>query len=88
MESVFGDSFNEPNALKEKKLLVVDDDSSKRYHISNFPAQVGMEIDQAENGAEAFEKVDRGYDLIALDLSMPVMDGFEFLARFDDLVYN
>jgi len=85
MESVFGDSFNEPNALKGKKALVVDDDAEARDIISRTLAQAGMEIDQAENGAEAFEKVDRGYDLITLDLSMPVMDGFEFLARFDDL---
>lgn len=85
MESVFGDSFNEPNALKGKKALVVDDDAEARDVISRTLAQAGMEIDQAENGAEAFGKVDRGYDLITLDLSMPVMDGFEFLARFDEL---
>lgn len=38
----------------------------------------GFSIDVANNGLEAVEKVkDKKYDLVLMDLMMPVMDGFE-----------
>ena len=43
------------------------------------------EIDIAKNGAEGFAKVSEGFDLVILDLSMPVMDGFEFLSKLNEL---
>jgi CheY-like chemotaxis protein len=43
----------------------------------------GFITDTAENGKEGLEKLDEGLDLIILDLSMPVMDGFEFLTNFN-----
>ena len=46
---------------------------------------IGMDVQVAENGAEALKKVNDGLHLIVLDLSMPVMDGFEFLTKFNEL---
>jgi len=79
MESIFGQS------LAGRKALVVDDDEQARDILCRTLKQCGMSVDEAENGAVAFGKVGQGYDLVILDLSMPVMDGFEFLARLDDL---
>ncbi|MDA7771981.1 response regulator [Pseudomonadales bacterium] len=79
IEAIFGQS------LVGRKALVVDDDEQARDILSRTLTQYGMEVDDAENGAVAFGKVGQGYDLVILDLSMPVMDGFEFLARLDDL---
>ena len=42
----------------------------------------GWEVDEAENGLIALEKTEQQeFELILLDLMMPVMDGFEFLER-------
>ncbi len=42
-------------------------------------------VDTAENGAEAVEKVKRskpgGYDLVLMDVQMPVMNGYEATER-------
>ena len=79
IESIFGQS------LVGRKALVVDDDAQARDILSRTLTQCGLDVEEAENGAIAFGKVWEGYDLVILDLSMPVMDGFEFLARLDDL---
>ena len=79
IESIFGQS------LAGRKALVVDDDAQARDILSRTLTQCGLDVEEAENGAIAFGKVSEGYDLVVLDLSMPVMDGFEFLARLDDL---
>ena len=36
----------------------------------------------ASNGQVGLDALDRNFDLIILDLSMPIMDGFEFLSEF------
>ena len=46
---------------------------------------IGFEIQIAKNGEEGLAKVRDGFDLVILDLSMPVMDGFEFLANLENL---
>ena len=79
IESIFGQS------LAGRRALVVDDDAQARDILSRTLTQCGLDVEEAENGAIAFGKVSEGYDLVILDLSMPVMDGFEFLARLDDL---
>ena len=42
-------------------------------------------VDTAENGAEAVEKVEKskpgGYDLVLMDVQMPVMNGYEATKR-------
>lgn len=64
-------------------VLVVDDILSNRMLTKNQLAQLGLDCELAENGAEALEKVQRNdYSIILLDCSMPVMDGFEFTHLF------
>ena len=45
----------------------------------------GFDVEYAENGKEGIEKVSSGFDLVVLDLQMPVMDGFEFLDELDSM---
>ena len=62
------------------RILIVDDNPLNRQVASlQLRRQlVQAEIDQAEGGQEAFEKIQSGhYDVVLLDLLMPGMDGFE-----------
>lgn len=65
-------------ALPEARILVVDDNAVNLLVASNLLKKVGLRYDHAENGCEAIEKFNEGhYDLILMDLKMPVMNGFE-----------
>ena len=68
-----------------KKVLIVDDDPDSRKLLSHILVEMGCDVDEAEDGKVALGKGPGEYDLITLDLSMPVMDGFEFLAHFHAL---
>ena len=60
------------------RILVVDDNEMNRMILNQFLNKWGIESDDAENGKEAFEKVVKNsYDLVLLDLQMPIMDGYE-----------
>lgn len=59
-------------------LLVVDDAEANRNLIRLYFAQTPCVLDFAENGVEAVKKFcETSYDLVLMDLSMPVMDGLE-----------
>ncbi|KAJ5135210.1 CheY-like superfamily [Penicillium bovifimosum] len=63
------------------RVLVVDDNSINLHLLVTFLDRRRLVVlDKAENGraaVDAVERMLRGYDLIFMDLSMPVMDGFE-----------
>jgi CheY-like chemotaxis protein/anti-sigma regulatory factor (Ser/Thr protein kinase) len=62
-------------------VLVVEDDPSSRRALSQMLEKKGFEVAEAENGRVALERVARSRpSVILLDLMMPQMDGFEFVA--------
>lgn len=62
------------------KVLVVDDEKDLRELISYFLKREGYEISTAENGREAFEKIQSWQpQLVISDIRMPVWDGFELI---------
>jgi PAS domain S-box-containing protein len=64
--------------LTGMKVLVVDDNKMNIIIASRFLHKWNITIDEAQNGAIAIEMVQNNfYDLIIMDLQMPVMDGFE-----------
>ena len=65
--------------LKNKRFLVVEDNPVNQRLISFVLQKVGGKIELAANGKEAIEllKIDPGYDLILMDIQMPVMGGYE-----------
>jgi CheY-like chemotaxis protein len=59
-------------------ILVVEDNRINQKVLSHQLINLGYAIEVAENGAEALAKVkSRRYDLIFMDVQMPVMDGFQ-----------
>ena len=63
-----------------RRVLVVEDEESARTLIRRALEAEGWEVDEAENGRVALERLaEREPALVLLDLMMPEMDGFEFL---------
>lgn len=64
----------------DAEILIVDDDATIRRALSRSLKREGWQVKQAANGAEALVAIaDEVPALILLDLTMPVMDGLEFL---------
>ena len=64
------------------KILVVDDDEMNRDMLSRRLIRKGYEVVLAVNGAEAIEKArEERPALVLMDLSMPVLDGYEATRR-------
>ena len=64
----------------KRKILVVDDEENIRLLFKEELEEEGYEVDTASNGLEALEKVKAAsFDVIVLDIKMPVMDGIQAL---------
>ena len=69
-------------SLHGLKLLIAEDNEVNMIVASRFLNKWGIEVVAAVNGREAVEKFRRGqYDLLLLDLEMPVMDGTNALSE-------
>jgi len=68
--------------MREKPILIVDDEKNIRLTLSTSLEALGVETDSAEDGKEALTKL-RGkeFGLILLDIRMPGMDGMEVLRQ-------
>jgi adenylate cyclase len=63
-------------------ILVVDDNPMNRDTLSHYLRRLGHTVEIAENGQQAIEMIERQrFDLVLLDIIMPVMDGFQVLAQ-------
>lgn len=66
------------------RILVVDDDRVSRLLLAGACRRLGHDVDTAEDGAAALVALragGAGYDVVLLDLLMPVLDGFGALAQ-------
>ena len=67
--------------FRDRRILLVEDNELNREIAVELLKQYGFRIDTAENGAEAVEKVRHAapgdYDLVLMDVQMPVMNGYE-----------
>ena len=64
--------------LKGKKILLVEDNQMNIMVASKFLNKWEVKIDVAHNGQEGVEKVMQNhYDLVLMDLQMPIVDGYE-----------
>lgn len=76
--------------LKNKMVMIVDDDERNTFAMRNYLESLEMKILIALNGQEAIDLLQKGPrpDIILLDMMMPVMDGYETLnvLKNDDLL--
>lgn len=64
------------------RLLVVDDNEMNRDMLSRRLVSLGFSVDKAEDGQQALDSIlAQPYDLVLLDIMMPVMDGYELLGQ-------
>ena len=63
--------------LKDRKILLVDDDMRNCYALSKMLMEIGVIVELAENGKQAITLLEQQHDfeLILMDTMMPVMDG-------------
>ncbi|WP_051303606.1 CHASE3 domain-containing protein [Psychromonas aquimarina] len=80
---------NGDSMLKGRRLLLVDDDMRNIFALTRQLEDAGMEVAMADNGQVALDKLnsdapdgtDKPFELVIMDIMMPVMDGYEAMSR-------
>jgi CheY-like chemotaxis protein/HPt (histidine-containing phosphotransfer) domain-containing protein len=71
-------SHVEAHILADKKILLVEDNEMNRVVAETILNQYGASISEAVNGVEAVDAIRLNkYDIVLMDIQMPVMDGLE-----------
>ncbi len=66
------------------KVLVIDDETAVRKALAEILEYEKYDVDQASNGPEALEKIEKNtYDIVLCDIKMPQMDGIEVLEKIN-----
>jgi len=63
------------------KVLIVDDDKEMRMIIGRYLENNDCNPIYCTDGLEAIDKIDETFDVIVLDIMMPIMDGIETLTK-------
>ncbi|MGN0663360.1 MAG: response regulator [Faecalibacterium sp.] len=83
-ESILPETQN-ADIFRGKHLLLAEDNELNREIATELLGEYGFVIDSASNGAEALEKIASSqpgaYDLVFMDIQMPIMDGYEATRR-------
>ena len=73
----------------DKRVLIVEDNDLNRDIAVEIVGMTGVRIDTAENGKEAVDKIEKfpedWYNLVFMDIQMPVMNGYETTAAIRTL---
>jgi CheY-like chemotaxis protein/signal transduction histidine kinase/HAMP domain-containing protein len=70
---------NDDVMLKNRKILLADDNMRNNYALSRQLIETGLDVEMVKNGKEAIDilEKDESYELVLMDIMMPVMDGYE-----------
>ena len=70
---------------ENRRILLVEDDSSLGYLLSEYLSMKSFEVVWAKNGVEALKEMEkRIFDLAVLDVMMPEMDGFTLAKKMQE----
>jgi two-component system chemotaxis response regulator CheY len=66
-----------------RRVLIIDDSTIVRLYHRRLMEQMGCQVEEAINGVEALEKAlsANPFDLFLVDVNMPKMDGYRFIAE-------
>ncbi|WP_147820805.1 ATP-binding protein [Salidesulfovibrio onnuriiensis] len=68
--------------LKTVNILLAEDSESNRELLQFYLAKTACQVDFADHGEAALEKFrENDYDIVLMDIQMPIMDGFEATRR-------
>jgi CheY-like chemotaxis protein/CHASE3 domain sensor protein len=72
-------NIRDKEALKGKKILIVDDDARNIFALSSALQNYDMLVETAGDGQEAIDRLEAmpDIDMVLMDIMMPVMDGYE-----------
>jgi DNA-binding NtrC family response regulator len=72
--------------MSKRKILIVDDELSVRQSLGEWFLEDGFEVETAEDGNVALQKMEHGpYDIVLVDLKMPGMDGIALQKRIREI---
>lgn len=76
-------AHNKEDIMKDKKVLIVDDDMRNVFALSSLLEEKGLKIEVGRNGKEGLSKLEQNSDinLVLMDIMMPEMDGYEAIRR-------
>ncbi len=83
VDGMLENAVTEETEYAALKMLVVDDNPTNHMVVSSLLGSIVKHIDVAENGVEAISALDAAqaenaqYDIVLMDIHMPVMDGIE-----------
>ena len=76
-------------SLVKGKVLLAEDNTDNQRLVSMYLKKLGAEVSIANNGKEAIEQTDKGdFDLILMDMQMPVMNGIDATKRLREMGYT
>ncbi len=72
------------------RVLLVEDNEVNRLLVQRILSRAGIEVVEAEHGQDAVETVekDHNFDLVVMDMQMPVMDGYVAAGALRDIGYR
>jgi PAS domain S-box-containing protein len=83
------ESFVSKKSLKKLKILLAEDNEINQKIIQYSLTNSGFKVDIARNGQEAIDMYHKKeYDLVLMDVQMPVLDGFEATAHIREIEQN
>lgn len=80
----------ENDILKDKKILIVEDDVSSRLYLNKILEKTGAVLLNATDGREAVDIAmnNQDIDIILMDIQLPVLDGYESAAKIREFRKN
>lgn len=79
----------DPQQLKDARVLVVDDSLDNQLLLKVLLAKHGVIVDTADNGEQGATKAMKGnFDIVLMDIQMPVLDGYSATTRLRENGYR